>query len=62
MGYLAEAFVFVLIGLGLTQWVFTAWAPVFALACVVVSFVARIVSTLTIHYLFVACKRRKCTL
>ena len=59
MGYLAEAFVFVLIGLGLTEFIRTAWAPFFALMCVAVSFVTRMVSTLVIHYLFVACKRRK---
>ena len=58
LAYLAEAFVFVIIGLGLTSFVFTAWAPYFALMCLIVSFVMRMVSTVVVHYLFVACRRR----
>ena len=59
LAYLAEAFVFVIIGLGLTSFVFTAWAPYFALMCIVVSFVMRMVSTIAVHYFFIACRRRR---
>ena len=49
---------FVVAGMGLTTYVFTSWAPYFALVCVLVSFLMRMISTIVVHYLAVLCGRR----
>ena len=59
MGFLAEAYIFTIIGLGLMQYFFTWWAPWFTLFCFIILFVARFISVLFTYYLFVACGSRK---
>ena len=53
MGFLSEAYVFAIIGLGMMQFAMTWWAPYFIILLFPVLFFARLVSTLLIQYLFV---------
>ena len=49
---------FVIIGIGLSGYAKTAWAPYFALTCLIVIFITRMISTIGTHYICTRCKRR----
>ena len=53
MGFLAETYVFTIIGLGIMQFALTWWAPYFAASLFIILFVSRMISTLFVQYLFV---------
>lgn len=58
MGFLAETYVFTIIGLGVMQYWFTWWVPYFAVACFFIIFFARFVAVMSLHYLVVCCGGR----
>ena len=58
MGFLSEAYVFTIIGLGLEQFATTWWVPWFSLFCFITLFFSRMISVLLTQYLFVWCGAR----